>query len=236
MSSRLSSSGLRSRLTSVTLRVPVCLAFFAPASSSGGNSNNFSPRSMRLSSSWTCRASSTEIFNRWASSSTVIFYLLSEVGAKAPIRSRHLEESLSLVVNTDKASSLYHLTDNRADTLVGQVGNLRHRLNQLRDGEKLVRGHAHVSENRGLEAIIGELGRGRLLFGAVLLRQQFEFVVDEIHESLVGLDFVHLEQSGEAILLSHLSSHSINSFLVFQCVLHLMNLLYHKSFDLSIPS
>ena len=72
-----------------------------------------------------------------------------------------------------------------------------------------------MSENGTLEAIICELGRGRLLVRAVLLRKEFEFVVDKIHDSLVRLDFVHLKQSVEAILLSHLSSHGINSFLVF---------------------
>ena len=77
ISSLLSSSGLRSRFTVSTFFRSARLAFFAPASSSGGNSNSFSPLSIRLSISKTCLASSIEILSEFANFSAVIDILPS---------------------------------------------------------------------------------------------------------------------------------------------------------------
>ena len=64
--SSFSGLGFFSRLTSVFLR-SACLAFFAPAWSSLGSSNNFAPRSISLSSSISSIASSRLMFSDFIS-------------------------------------------------------------------------------------------------------------------------------------------------------------------------
>ena len=63
-----------------------------------------------------------------------------------------------------------------------------------------------------LNAIIGNLHRSLLLLGGVLLRQQFQFVIDEINQTLVSLNSGDGQQGLETLTLGNLL-HSINSFL-----------------------
>ena len=81
--SRLSLSTFFSRFTWSTCFRSALRAFFAPASSSGGNSKSFSPRSILLSISWTARASSSVMFSARASSfKSICFHPLLALHAK----------------------------------------------------------------------------------------------------------------------------------------------------------
>ena len=83
ISSRLSLSTFFSRFTFSTFFRSALRAFFAPASSSGGNSKSFSPRSILLSVCWTSRASSSVMFSTRASSfKSICFHPLLALHAK----------------------------------------------------------------------------------------------------------------------------------------------------------
>ena len=126
-----------------------------------------------------------------------------------PLGSRQLEVSLTLLLGADDGASVHHLTEQGRHTLVGHVGTGRHRLDDLGHGVQAVT--LHAIDDGGLDRIVCHLLSSRLLLSRVLLRQQFQFMLDELDQGRVGLDLGQGQQGVVVVTLGELlsSSHSI---------------------------